>query len=64
LHLKSEVTPKFCRAHPLPLALKLKAELDHQEKRRVLKKVEVSEWATAVVPVVKPNGSIRLCGDY
>ena len=66
LHLKSVVTPKFCRARPLPLALKPKveAELECQEKRGVLRKVEISEWATPIVPVVKPNGSIRLCGDY
>ena len=66
LHLKSDVTPKFCRARPLALALKPKveAELERQEKRGVLRKVDVSEWATPIVPVVKPNGSIRLCGDY
>jgi len=27
-------------------------------------KVELSEWAIPIVPVVKLNGSIRLCGDY
>ena len=30
----------------------------------VLEKVEYSEWASTIVPVVKSDGSVRLCGDY
>lgn len=30
----------------------------------VLKRVDHSDWATPIVPIVKANGKIRLCGDF
>ena len=30
----------------------------------MLKKVESSDWATPIVPVLKPDGIVRICGDF
>ncbi|GFV15262.1 transposon Tf2-9 polyprotein [Trichonephila clavipes] len=48
------------------LALKgrVENEIDRLEKEGIIEKVDSSEWATPVVPVVKSDGSIRLCADY
>ncbi|GBN32035.1 Uncharacterized protein K02A2.6 [Araneus ventricosus] len=66
LELKPEVKPIFCRVRTVPFALKgrVENEIDGLEKEGIIEKVEHSEWATPVVPVVKPDGSIRLCADY
>lgn len=39
-------------------------EIDRLEKAGIIKPVEFSDWAAPIVPVVKPDGSVRLCGDY
>ncbi|XP_037501564.1 uncharacterized protein K02A2.6-like [Rhipicephalus sanguineus] len=66
LHKKDAAVPRFCKARPVPFALrdKVSAEIDRQVREGVLSPVRVSEWATPVVPVVKRNGDIRLCGDF
>ena len=43
---------------------KIEEELHHQEKLGALERVDTTEWATPVVPVIKPTGATRLCGDY
>ncbi|XP_028403427.1 uncharacterized protein K02A2.6-like [Dendronephthya gigantea] len=66
LKMKPNATPKFFKPRPVPFALKDKIgeELNRLEELGVLKKVEFSEWATPIVPVLKPDGSVRICGDY
>ena len=40
------------------------AELERLQEKGVIEPVRFSEWAAPVVPVMKGDGSIRICGDY
>ena len=42
----------------------VKHELDRLVNQGILTKVFTSEWASPTVNVRKPNGSLRICGDY
>ena len=62
LTLKENAQPKFCKARPVPYALKerVEKELDRLESEGIIQKVDHSDWAT---PIVGDN-SVRICGDY
>lgn len=66
LQLTEEARPVFMKARPIPYSLKQKVdlELDRLENAGVLTKTEHSQWGTPIVPVVKPNGDVRICADY
>ena len=68
LKLKANATPKFFKPRPVPFALKEKIAEELKRLERlglgVLEKVEFSDWAFQIVPVLKPDGTIRICGDY
>ena len=66
LKVEENCQPSFHKPRQVPYALrpKVEAELTRLEKEGILSKVEYSEWATPIVPVVKRNGSVRLCGDF
>ena len=66
LKLKENAKPQLFKPRPVPFALKGKiaAELNRLERIGELEKVELSEWATPIVPVLKPDGIFRICGDY
>ena len=63
IHVPSNVKPQ---ARPLPYAMKEKVEqeLDRLQKAGVITPVEFLDWAAPIVPVVKSDGSLRICGDY
>ena len=66
LTLKEDSQAHFCKACPVPYALrpKVEEELRRLQNEGILMKVECSEWVTPIVPVPKKDGSVRICGDY
>ena len=66
LKIEENCQPRFHKARQVPYALrpKVEAELRRLEEQGILSKVEYSEWATPIVPVMKRNGSVRICGDF
>ena len=66
LHIHTDAKPRFFRPRPIALSLKQKvlAEIDRLQGLGVITPVKYSEWAAPIVPIVKTDGSIRLCGDY
>ncbi|KAB0801764.1 hypothetical protein PPYR_03950 [Photinus pyralis] len=63
---QENVSPVVLRARRVPFALKpkIEEELDKLVRQGVLEPVEHPVWATPIVPVIKKNGDIRICGDY
>ena len=66
LFVEENSKPKFFKARTLPLALrdKVSDELDNIQAKGVIVPVKFSSWAAPVVPVIKRDGNVRLCGDY
>ena len=66
LHIAPDARPRFFRPRPVALSLKEKVlnEISRLENLGVITPVKYSDWATPIIPIVKEDGSIRLCGDY
>eukprot|EP00731_Ephydatia_muelleri_P037001 Em0374g4a len=66
IHVDKTVKPRFYKPRPVPYALrdKVEQELERLQRDGVIEPVRFSEWAAPVVPVVKSDGSLRICGDY
>lgn len=66
LQFKTTPKPKFFAARSVPFAIKtaVEDELLEWEGKGILRKVDTSEFATPIVPIMKQNGKIRICGDY
>jgi len=66
IYVDPEAKPKYIKARSVPYALKknVEFELERLESEGIISLVEFSEWAVPIVPVAKPNRTVRICGDY
>ena len=66
--LKRETEPVClytARKVPHPLQQRVKEELDRMVEQSVISAVrEPTEWCSGMVPVLKPNGKVRVCVDF
>ena len=67
IRLKQGATPysvTTARRVPIPLHEKVKKELQRMKEMSVIEEVkEPTEWVAPMVPVLKPNGDVRICVD-
>ena len=58
--------PKFCKVRPVAYAMKgkIEEELKRLQEEGTIEPVQFSEWTAPFGPILKPDNSIRICGDY
>ena len=56
--------PRFKPRPVLALRGELETELNMLQAQGVIQPVEHSDWVAPIVPVLKVNGEVRICGDY
>ena len=56
----------FTKPRVLPFAIRSKYEdaLKKLVAEDIIEKLEYCQWASPTVPIIKPNGDLRICGDY
>ena len=66
IHVDAQATPRFYRPRNVPHTIRQQVEeaLCKLVDAGIVEPVRHSEWAALIVPILKADGSIRVCGDY
>ena len=58
--------PRYCKARSMPYAMRdrVEAELERLEREGIIQPVQFANWAAPIVPVLKNDKSVRICGDF
>ena len=66
IYVVSDQPPIFFKQWSVPYALKkrVEEELDRLVQTKVIDPVCNSDWATPIMPILKADGKVLVCGDY
>lgn len=66
IHVDPSATPVFHKTTPKLYALreKIEQDLERLENAATIEPVQFSEWASPILPVVKEDGTVKVCEDY
>ncbi|XP_029732529.1 uncharacterized protein K02A2.6-like [Aedes albopictus] len=66
IELEGDANPVFKKPRQVPFKFQEQVirELDKMEAEGIITKCDSSQWGTPLVPVIKSDGTVRLCGDY
>ena len=66
INIQSGPTPKFFKARTVSYFLREKVdkELQRLQEQEIISPVTFSDWAAPIVPVLKTDENVRICGDY
>ena len=66
IYIAQDERPRFYKPHNVSFALrqKVEEELERLQPLGVIQPVQFADWAAPIVPVLKRDGRVRICGDY
>ena len=61
-----EADPRFFKPHSLQYTFKswVEAKLNQLVQDKIIMSIQFSDWSALIVPVIKADGNICVCGDY
>ena len=66
IHISKDEHPRFFKPYQVPFARRksVEEELERLQSMGVIQPVQFSDWAAPIVPVMKSDGRVRICGNY
>ena len=66
IYVTDEPSPRYFKYRNLPYMMRdlVSTELDRLLAEDIIEPVQYSEWAAPIVPVMKADRTVRICGDY
>ena len=65
IHVSADAQPLLYKARPVPHMMRslIECKLDRLQSEGIISPVEYSDWAAPIVPILKADGTVRICGD-